>query len=216
MMSDNRPYSFNDAKALTIAARLCRLYEEQITAFEELDPDLGTDFRDDWQQAIDTAMNIPTDETTVDNQQISAALLAESLDQCAATVRDLRYYANRAFKGKDEFNVFGFSRLSRMRHAPANYAVAVRTMHLLAMDHTAELTAKGMTPAQIQALLDTAIALTDAEVQHELKKRHRVRTTLLRKRAFEHVWSFVQRIQLAADVLYAEDEVVRGVLAVGE
>jgi hypothetical protein len=131
MMSDNRPYSFNDAKALTIAARLCRLYEERITAFEELDPDLGTDFRDDWLQAIDTAMNIPRDETTVDNQQISAALLAESLDQCAAAVRDLRYYANRAFKGKDEFNVFGFSRLSRMRHAPANYAVAVRTMHLL-------------------------------------------------------------------------------------
>ncbi len=103
-----------------------------------------------------------------------------------------------------------------MRHAPANYAVAVRTMHLLAMDHTAELTAKGMTLAQIQALLDTAIALTDAEVQHELKKRLRVRTTLLRKRAFEHVWSFVQRIQVAADVLFAEDDVVRGVLAVGE
>jgi hypothetical protein len=30
------------------------------------------------------------------------------------------------------------------------------------------------------------------------------------------VWSFVQRIQLAADVLYAEDEVMRGLFVSGE
>lgn len=56
----------------------------------------------------------------------------------------------------------------------------------------------------------------DAEVQYQIKKRLRVRTTILRKRAFVRMWSFVQRIQLAADVLYAEDEVMRGLFVSGE
>jgi len=214
-MSKTRPYSHSDAQALTIAARLCKVYEEFMPEFETHDPDLGTDFRDAWQQAIEDATNMPTDETTVDDQQISAAATEEAMAACAAAVRDLRYYASLAFKEKDDLNVFGFERLSKLRHAPANYAVAVRTMHLLALDHAAELAAKGMTPAHTQALPDTANALTDAEVQHEYKKRIRLRITVQRKRAFIHMWSFVQRIQLAADVVFAEDEVKRGVFVAG-
>jgi len=215
-MSIARPYTHTDARALTIAAMFCKLYEERLADFEGFDPDMGTDFRDDWKAAIDHAMNMPRDETTVDVQQISAAETDQEMENCAAAVRDLRYYAARAFKGDEEFSVFGFDRLSKVRHAPVTYALVVRTLHGLALTYASELSAKGMTPAHTQALMDTANALYDAEVQYQLKKRLRVRTTILRKRAFVHVWSFVQRIQLAADVLYAEDEVQRGLFVSGE
>jgi hypothetical protein len=214
-MSNTRPYSHTDARALTIASRMCKVYEEFLPDFEAYDPDLGPAFRDAWLQAIEDALTMPTDETTVDDQQISAAVTGEQMAACAAAVRDLRYYASLAFTAKDDLRVFGFERLVKFRYAPAHYAVAVRTMHLLALDHASELTAKGMTPAHTQALLDTANALTDAEVQHEYKKRVRTRLTAQRKRAFLHMWSFVQRIQLAADVLFAEDEVKRGVFVGG-
>jgi hypothetical protein len=215
-MKIKRPYIYTDGKALTIAARLCGLYAEHLSDFEAHDPDLGTAYHDAWKAAIDLAMNMPTDETTVDDQQISAAITAEKMTLCAAAVRDLRYYAALAFDGDEEQNVFGFERLSKLRHAPTAYAVAVRSMHLLAQDYAIELGDQGMTPAHMQALLDTANVLIDAEVQHEFKKRIRVRTTIQRKRAFVRVWSFVQRIQLAANVLYAEDEVMRGLFVSGE
>lgn len=59
-------------------------------------------------------------------------------------------------------------------------------------------------------LFIAATALWNAEVGQETFKRERILHTVKRSEAFRHLWPYVQRLQRAADAIFENDAVGRG------
>jgi hypothetical protein len=207
--SYQRPYTYSDPEATTIATRICELHTRHMARFTAFDPELGPAFSAAWRQTIADAIATTTDETARDHLQMLSTITDDRMAQCARAARDLRYYVELAFGSTPVLRAFGFARLSRQRHAPAQYAVSMRTLHRLAQQFATELTAQGLTPAHLQALADTATALLQAEEEQELYKCQRMLLTQHRKDTFTALWAFVQRTQRAAQVIFAEEDEMR-------
>jgi len=209
-----RPYTITDSEAITTSDRIKGHFADHQPDFLALDPDHDATFLANWETATTNALRCPTDETTVDLQQHANAQVAQRMDDCRKALNDLRYYADMAFGKVDMYAVFGFERNERTRHSPANHVVLMLSMHRMAQRLSTELMFQGMTPAQIQALQDTAMALLDAEANHEDHKRLRVMATVQRKLIFLRMWDFVQRVLRAAEVVFSDDGVKRGLFRV--
>lgn len=209
-----RPYPMSDADALTESERMRLSFLDHRTDFETFDSLFDATYASDWRNALDGAMGQVPDDSNKGQLQILTNGIDQRMEQCRLALKDLRYYADLAFEGDDRLTVFGFERANRTRSNPAHHAVVMRTMHRLALHFAPQLTAKGMTAAQIQALSDTATALLDAETEHELYKRMRVLATVERKEAFIGMWAFAQRVMRAAEVVYVQMAELRGLFRV--
>jgi hypothetical protein len=206
----DRPYTYTDPEAIQRCESMLLAFDDHMADFQALDPSFDATFRNDWRAAIDACIAYPTDESTLDLQKGHGQTINEAMEQCRLALADLRYYANKAYGTKGRYRVFGFERHNKLRGSTANYAVFMHTQHRLALRFQPDLAAKGMTALQIHALLITATALWDAEVGQETFKRERILHTVERSEAFRHLWSFVQRLQHAADAIFENDAVGRG------
>ena len=209
-MEWTRPYHCTDPEAIQRCESMLLAYDDHMAAFQALDPEFDATFRNQWRAAIDAALQQPTDESTLDLQKGHGQHIDQSMEQCRLALADLRYYAHKAYGTKGRYKVFGFERHSGLSGSTANYAVFMFTQHRLALGFQADLMAKGMTAAQIDALQMAATALWDAEVGQETFKRQRSLHTVVRSEAFHGMWSFVQRLQHAADAVFENDAVLRG------
>lgn len=205
----DRPYQMTDPQAIQRCESMLLAFDDRMADFQTLDPEFDATFRSNWRAAIDACVAYPSDESTLDLQKGHGQTIDQCMEQCRLAVSDLRYYANKAYGTKGRYRVFGFERHNKLRGSTANYAVFMHTLHRLALRFQSELAAKGMTVAQIDALLISATALWDAEVGQETFKQERMLYTVERSEVFRHLWSFVQRLQHAADAVFENDAVGR-------
>ena len=206
----DRPYPFTDPEAIQRCESMLLAFDDHSGAFQALDPDFDATFRSQWRSAIDAAIRQPTDESTLDVQKGHGQTVEQGMEQCRVALADLRYYAHKAYGTKGRYRVFGFERYGRLRHSTANCAVFMLVQHRLAIGFQADLSAKGMNAAQIDALQTAATALWAAEVGQETFKRQRTLHTVERSEAFHLMWSFVQRLQRAGDAVFENNAVLRG------
>ena len=178
--------------------------------FVDFDPDFDTPFAQNWTDAINLAVAQYTDETTMDQLSGYTADLNTAVKQARSTMADLRFFAQKAFGTRGMYTVFNFKVHDCMTRQPANYVIYLKVQHALAVEFATELTNKGMTPAQIAAIATAADLLQTAEVAQEKFKRTRLHRTLIRKDVMARMYSFDQSVNRAAEVIYAEDEVKRG------
>jgi len=208
-----RPYNCTDSEAITISDTMRGHFETYQADFLTIDSSFDTTFINDWKNATDQALHMPTDETKVDLQQHAQSLVDKAMEDCRKALGDLRYFADRAFGNSGRYGVFGFERAQRTRNVVANHVVLMMGMWRLATRFATPLGDQGMTPAQIAALRFTAMNLLEAEMDHEEQKRLRILATVERIELGIYMWSFVQRTQRAADVVFADDAVKRALFA---
>ncbi len=207
---NDRPYRITDAAALTRSSMRQRVFLEYMADFVAFDPDFDAPFAQDWAAAIELGLMQPTDETNMDQQGIHTADVNTAVKQARSTMADLRFFAQKAFGTRGLYTVFNFKVHDRMTRQPASYVIYLRVQHQLALEFATQLTAKGMTPAQIAAIATAADQLQEAEVAQEKFKRTRLHLTLIRKDVMARMYSFDQRVNRAAEVIYGEDELKRG------
>lgn len=206
---NDRPYRITDAAAIKNSTLRQRLLTEYMADFVAFDSDFDTPFAQDWADAIELALNQSTDETIMDQMGIHTADVNTAIKQARSTMADLRFFAQKAFGTKGLYKVFDFKLHDRMTRQPANYVIYLRVQHALAVEFAPQLSAKGMTPAQITAIASAAEQLQTAEVAQEKFKRTRLHLTLVRKDVMARMYGFDQSVNRAAEVVYAEDEVKR-------
>ena len=207
---NDRPYRITDAAAVQNSTVRQKLFTEYMADFVDFDPDFDTPFAQNWTDAINLAVAQYTDETTMDQLSGYTADLNTAVKQARSTMADLRFFAQKAFGTRGMYTVFNFKVHDRMTRQPANYVIYLKVQHALAVEFATELTNKGMTPAQIAAIATAADLLQTAEVAQEKFKRTRLHRTLIRKDVMARMYSFDQSVNRAAEVIYAEDEVKRG------
>ncbi|MCF8256700.1 MAG: hypothetical protein K9J06_04055 [Flavobacteriales bacterium] len=207
---NDRPYRITDAASVQNSTVRQKLFTEYMADFMDFDPDFDTPFAQNWTDAINLAVAQYTDETTMDQLSGYTADLNTAVKQARSTMADLRFFAQKAFGTRGMYTVFNFKVHDRMTRQPANYVIYLKVQHALAVEFATELTNKGMTPAQIAAIATAADLLQTAEVAQEKFKRTRLHRTLIRKDVMARMYSFDQSVNRAAEVIYAEDEVKRG------
>lgn len=208
-----RPYRMDDLQAIERAGTMRLGFQKLEAEFIALDPDFAPPFADQWMAAIDLAISQPSDEYTMDEQAILTDEVNKAIKQGRSAMADLRFFVQKAFGTKGLAGVFNFKAHDRTTRQPANYIIYLRVQHAMAVQFSAQLSAKGMSPAQIAALATAADQLAAAELAQELFKRERLRRTVVRKDVMAAMWAYLQQVHRAAQVIYAEDEATRGIFS---
>lgn len=196
---ETRIFSGQDAYAIQKAKTMRGLAAEHLAELAAFDAGLDSAFMAQWQAAIDAAEDVPTDEITVDQQTQLTAMVEERHEQCIMAINDLRYYAGKSFaKHSEEMALFNFKGLAKARGAVSRLVVYMHVLHRAATDQAAALTAKGMAPAQIDALRDAADALLQADVDQEYHKHYRLLLTRRRIAILNTMWDFCRQVHLAS------------------
>jgi hypothetical protein len=206
METDPRLYPYEDAELMAKAKVYRSITEDNLTEFEGYDPDLNTDFLNEWEATIEAAYDIPTDETTMDIMEQFTKKVDQHHEDCMVAMRDLRYYAAKAFKkNSSEWAYLNFNGLKKARPSASRTVVYMLSVHRVASELSALLQAKGMLAAQIDALSLTAQALLVADTDQEHHKHYRLMLTRKRVETLNHLWSFSQQVNKASKSVFRDD-----------
>jgi hypothetical protein len=205
-----------DAEAIQNASVYKRVATDHWAALQAFDPSFDATFATDWQLAIDAAISIPTDESTVDLLAGFTKTVADRTEECIDAVRDLRYYAAKAFsKTSEEWAYLNLKGLSKARASSSKLAVYMFVLHRAATTLAAALTAVGMQPAQITALQSTAQNLLQADIDQEHHKHVRLGLTRQRVAKVNHLWSFCRQVNAASKTVFANDPTLLSLFELG-
>lgn len=179
---------------------------KRIAAFSALDAALDATWLANWQNAIAAAEAIDTDETNRDQLQTKTADVLLKTENTYEALRDLRYYAAKAFGKKTEhYKAFGFARMMLLAAKTPNLILFTMANHALAVQLQTQLMAAGMSAPQIATLNVAAANLALAEVAQELHKRNRLIATGERNARVNDMYGFMQQANSAAIVIYNSD-----------
>lgn len=196
---ESRVFSGQDAYAIQKAKTIRGLAAEFLAELAIFDSGLDAAFMQQWQQAITNAEITPSDDVTMSIQTQLTTTVEQNHALCIIAVNDLRYYVGKSFaKDSEEVALYNFKGLARARGSVSRLVVFMMVLHRAATAHAAMLNSNGMTPAQIDALLATANALLQADVEQEYHKHTRLMLTRRRVAQLNAMWGFCQQVHLAA------------------
>jgi hypothetical protein len=210
-----RPFRYSDPEALELSGTMRLQFLEDMALFEDYDPALDSGFATAWEAAIKACFDHDSHELMQERLGEYTLVLEGAVAQGSAAMADLRYFAQLAFGKTPQLAVFQFGQHDHVRRRTMAYPIYLRVQHGLALDHAAQLTAKGMTPAQIAALDAAATAITDAELVQERFKREILQATIQRNDLYSTMWGFPQAVNAAADVIFAAQPTKRGLYRLG-
>ena len=206
-----RAYTFEDSLALSDSKVFRKLFMENMADFTPFDPGLNAGFATGWQAAINLAEQQKTDETISDQLQQHTTKVAAQDKICYEAANGVKYYIKKAF-GVDEtkWKEFGFHLVHRTRQTTDKFITWMKVLHNQAAKYKPELMAADMPEPEIDSLLPKANTLETANLEQETFKRERLALTQQRVLAYNALWEFAQTVSSAADNVYSEDEVKRG------
>jgi len=190
-------------------------FKDYIAPFTAFDSSMNNAWGLLWQAANDTAEAQPTDENLQDKQRGLGADVLARVDESMAALRDLRFFAAKAFGSKSaQYQQFHFAQGQKTRHSAANHHIYMELSHELAVSVQALLVARGMTVAQITALSTTAASIKTAEKAHEKQKRLRPLNTGARHDAFNAIWAYMVQASDAAETVFVNEPEKRALFVV--
>ena len=205
----DRPYRMPDADALMHARILRTRFLEHQADFTNYDPDFADPFASDWDALIEQGLAVSQDEWNLFDQVELTTEVSAAIKLGRSAMVDLRFFAHKAFGTRGYYKTFNFKQHDRMTRQPANYIIYLKVQHAMALKFAAKLSAKGMTPAQMDALATAANQLDAAELAQELYKRERACQTVERKDAMARMWAPVQSLNRTAEIIYADNDHLR-------
>lgn len=213
---ETRLFSGQDAYAIQKAKNLRGLAANHLAELADFDAGIDATFMQQWQQAIADAEQVDDDETTIDMQTQLTAIVGQRHASCIAAVNDLRYYVGKSFdKRSEEVALFNFKGLARARGSVSRLAVYMKVLHRAATEHAATLTDKGMASAQIDALLTTADALLQADVDQEYHKHLRLMLTRRRVALLNAMWSYCTQVHMASRSVFRQSRAMLDTFSLG-
>ena len=203
-MSIIRTFQIEDAKLLQTSRTLHKQFEDRLTDFSTFDADFNATFANDWRAAIEAAEVHPTDETERDELQHRSSEVHRTLSIYLKKLDELEYYCHKAFDATDPdiILLFAFEQRSKALQSMSRFILWVMSMQNVYTAQLPQLTAAGM-PAQLHtdlgAFFNTFLA---AEIAQEEQKRLMKVSTRKRIAKLNAVFSFNQKVNRAAQVIY--------------
>lgn len=201
-----RGYKISDDTMLQDTRTIIKEFDTDKTSFTMLDDDFKDPFRANWQAAIATVDNAPTDEQIVDSQTSLTQNVETTMEACRQQFQAAKYFIEKAFPDKPAvWNEFGYDNYIAARKSPEKMAVFMQVFNKVATKYKTELIAKKYTQAQIDDILTKRQALLDARTNQELAKNARGGFTQNRVDALNKVWGFRLAVARAAKQIFANN-----------
>ena len=203
----NRDYGGLDADALLESSSVMRTNtDKNLAAFSAFDLSLDGAFITLWKNTHNAAQVFMDDETYVDDIQIHSTHTDKQLNVCIGFVRDIKYYAGRAWgTGGGKYRAFRFAKVHAMANTPYKFLTYCKTNHRLATDYVADLNAVSM-PAGLLGNFLTAITDYDtALTAQEVFTQKRLVATEDRTILYNTIYDFMRRVNGAAANVFVND-----------
>lgn len=186
-------------------------FVKRLADFTAFDANLHAAFAADWLAFIQIFEALPSDETMIDTIAQATDDLDIQRKVCYDSIRDIEYYAHRAFPDNAKKNrEFGFNAARKENERDIRKMIVnLMVTRKVAVDYTAELTAVGMPAGMLLAFKDKAGALGDSEVHQEYTKRLRIRAFENRVNGYNSLYRTYIRVRLAAYSIYSNQPETR-------
>lgn len=189
---------------LQTSRTLHKQFEDRLTDFSTFDADFNASFANDWRAAIEAAEAHPTDETERDELQHRSSEVQCILSAYLKKLDELEYYCHKAFDATDPDTMllFAFEQRSKALQSMSRFLLWVVASQNAYSDYLPQLLAAGMPPqldTDLGIFFNTFLA---AEVAQEQQKRLMEISTRKRIAKLNAVFSFNQKVNRAAQVIY--------------
>lgn len=193
---------------------LCRVWakllENNLAAFQALDPQFTPAFTADWRARVEAFEKMPTNEYMEDLQMEKKEILEKKRTAFFQCVTDLAYYVNKAFPDRKRIEMeFGLHKLRTQEAKRGIRDITIAYATKIVMDnYNAELLAGGM-PAGFPVQYENALGeYAEAEVLHQFSLLQSIRATTDRVYAFNALYKTHQMVLSAAEAVFDGDEVM--------
>lgn len=205
-----RSYSISDPRMVQFSSAYVLLYTDHQTDLAAFDPDFNAVFLAGWNTAIAASIAVPTEESRNDLQAGLTDKVLDVMRRSRLKYHEVAYFVRKAFPTDTAVQgLFGLNDYDR-----AATDQAVMRLFLERMWDTAENHHKAvlLTVGYTQARIDAIAALRDELGQHDSQQDHFSLTspedTDARITIHNTTWSFAQKVNAAAKVVYAENIVL--------
>jgi hypothetical protein len=205
-----RTFIGDDAAFMEKNRTVLTLFAKEQATFQALDPTLDAAFLLAWQNLIETCESHTSDETMLDMQREKTTALEQHINAALLKVNELEFYVKNAFPDNPAlWQEFGFKQRKTATDSHSRFLIWLFTMHRVLLDYEATLLAAGMPATFNSGFENTTSACAEAEFEQEYAKRLRLRQTRLRVEQLNRLHSYLQRVQHAAQIIFATNETKR-------
>lgn len=207
-----RLYHMEDELMLTRAQTKHDLLEDDLGDFTPKFPEITEPWLISFQTDIATARNFQSDTEVVNTIKVLTEDVESSMDEGASALNAVDVYARLAFPTSPaKQRVFGQDGWVKARSDQQKMSKALKLAHSFANaePYKTALLAKGLTQAQIDALLTIAENIDLKDALQEKAKAGRPVTTEERIKVLNIVWSKKQMLSLASELVYIDDAAKR-------
>jgi len=171
--------------------------------FKNFDEDFATPFEKNWQNAINIATDLPTDEETVDIQSGYTDTVNDTMAACRKIFQDSKYHIEKAFPTKKAvLKEFGFDNYEAARKSVPKMTIFMGVFNKKIAKYKTQLLAVKFPQSSIDSINTLAKALVEQKTDQETQKKSRLSLTEDRITKMNAMWAFRQKVAKASKNIY--------------
>ena len=181
-------------------------YDANVDRFKAFDQDLNQDYSDKIAAKITEIDAIMPDKIMLVQQQKATKFMLDTSKSAVNNVKNIRYYVEKAFPDNAlMLSEFGYNNLAKVQHSQLKLIKHLKIFVISLKAYKAELMAKGLAEAMILETIQLAADVEDANINQELAKKARYKTTGLRIKAFDELLELLANVTKAARYIFQEE-----------
>ncbi|MFN8282664.1 MAG: hypothetical protein U0U67_05580 [Chitinophagales bacterium] len=201
-----RVYRGADAMMVSIARVTHHFFLSEIGLFTAYDTTMTVAYADQFMLAIDAAEVAGADYVIRSQQAQKTEEVAKLMDRARGKYKDVRYFAEKAFANSAATQgEFGFNDYLSIRKDKAKMIVFLDKLYEKCLKYATELTANGMTAAEIAEIDTLKTTLQQSNTSQESFKKERPKTTEERIVILNECFKMMACINKAAQRVYQQD-----------
>lgn len=203
-----RLFTIADPYMLQFAKALRSWFIADQAEFAAEDSNYANPFEDDWETAIATAENEPSDEQRKDQLQQLTAAVDDRMTDCRDVFQSSKRYIKKAFPNSSaHWNEFGFDDYDRIEDSHPRMIQFMKRFHSTAVKYAAELAAPEVNfgAARVAAIATAKTALEDADNAQEVFKKDMLTFTHTRVQKLNAVWNICTDVAATGKFLFRND-----------
>lgn len=201
----------NDAEYASKNRVWIKLFLDYLPNFTALDAQFDAAYAQAWYDLTELFTKLPTDETVMDGVAVETEELLDSYKPVIKLADELEFFVGKAFPDDvRKVDEFGFKLLRRVSNqASLKFSHYARTMQVIAKEYETQLLAAGLPVAWFGSFEAAVLYTSKKELDQEVEKRHRIRTTTERVRLYNQLHATWQRVYKASRVIYADNDTMQ-------
>jgi hypothetical protein len=201
-----RAFNGSDAYMIETSMTLHSIFVDNISDFTVLDTTMDAAFATSWLNNINAAATLERDSMVKDIQAQKTMEVGDRMELCKQKYAEVKYFAKRAFPNNKAVQAeFGTDAYLSCRRSPSSMIAFMDQMYKTCLDYQVELTANGMSMAQISEIDTLRIELMNASTIQEGFKKSRPVQTQERITVLNACYADTIRVVQAAQLVYIND-----------